>query len=104
MRIGKAVVAAALAVGLGSSCAFAQVATFTAVVSKIDQASGTISLKQNIPAKPTSAGTVDTAATTATGDYKVGNAALFTAAAVGDTVQATVERVNGQPTITGLQK
>src|SRR6267143_4374720 len=114
MRIGTVVVAAALAVGLGSSCAYAQTATtaaqtttatsatFTAVVAKIDKAAGTISLTQTLPAKPTTTGTVNTASPTATGDYKVSSPALLNAATVGATVQATVERINGQPTVTAL--
>jgi len=113
MRIGKTVVAAIFAIGLGSSYASAQTptavtstattATFTAVVAKIDRAAGTISLTQAIPAKPAAPGTVDTAAPTATGDYQVSNATLLNATAVGATVQATVERINGQPTITALR-
>jgi Cu/Ag efflux protein CusF len=113
MRIGKTIVTTTLAIGLGSSCAFAQTptaatstattATFTAVVANIDQAAGTISLTQAMPAKPAAPGTVNTAATTATGDYQVSNAALLTATTVGATVQATVARVNGRPTITALK-
>ena len=113
MRIGKAIVAATFAIGLGSSSAFAQTptavtltattATFTAVVAKIDQAAGTISLTQAMPAKPAAPGTVNTAASTATGDYQVSNAALLNATTVGATVQATVERINGRPTITALK-
>jgi Cu/Ag efflux protein CusF len=113
MRIGKAVIAATFAIGLGSSCAFAQTptavtttattATFTAVVANIDQAAGTISLTQAMPAKPAVQGTVNTAAATATGDYQVSNAALLSATTVGATVQATVARINGQPTITALK-
>ena len=113
MRIGKTLVATMFAIGLGSSCAFAQTptaatstataATFTAVVAKIDRAAGTISLTQAMPAKPAAPGTVDTAATTATGDYQVSKAALLNATAVGATVQATVERINGRPTITALK-
>ena len=113
MRIGKAIVAAMFAIGLGSSCASAQTptavtstattATFQAVVAKIDRTAGTISLTQTMPAKPAVAGTVDTAATTATGDYQVSNTTLLNATAVGATIQATVERINGQPTITALK-
>jgi Cu/Ag efflux protein CusF len=113
MRIGKTVVTATFAIGLGSSCALAQTptavtstattATFTAVVAKIDQAAGTISLTQTMPAKPAAAGTVNRAATTATGDYQVSKAALLSATTVGATVQATVERIDGQPTITALK-
>ena len=113
MRIGKAIVTAIFAIGLGSSCASAQTptavtvtattATFTAVVAKIDRAAGTISLTQAMPAKPAAPGTVDTAAPTATGDYQVSKATLLNATTVGATVQATVERINGQPTITALK-
>lgn len=109
MRIGKAVVAAVFAIGLGTSCASAQTtssqtaATFTAVVAKMDAAAGTISLTQTMPAKPAAAGTVNTASNTATGDYVVANAALLNAVTVGSTVQATVDRINGQPTVTSLK-
>jgi Cu/Ag efflux protein CusF len=113
MTIDKTVVAAIFAIGLGSSYASAQTptavtttattATFTAVVAKIDRAAGTISLTQAMPVKPAAPGTVDTAATTATGDYQVNDATLLNVTAVGATVQATIERVNGQPTVTALK-
>jgi hypothetical protein len=113
MTIGKTVVATMFAIGLGSACASAQTptavtvtataATFTAVVAKMDRAAGTISLTQAMPVKPAAAGAVDTADTTATGDYQVSNATLLNATAVGATVQATVQRINGQPTIIALQ-
>ncbi len=121
MKIGKTVFAAMFAIGLGSSCAYAQTAstsaqplpssaqtstattaTFTAVVANVNRAAGTISLRQTLPAKPTAASTVNTASPTATADYQV-SPPLLNTATVGATVQATVQRINGKPTVTALQ-
>src|SRR5215467_1552877 len=109
MKIGKKVFAAMFAVGLGSSCAYAQTATtaaqtttattatFTAVVAKVDKAAGTISLTQPLSAKP--AASHDSP--TATADY-LASPVLINKATVGATVQATVQRVNGRPAVVGL--
>jgi hypothetical protein len=102
MKIGKKVFAAMFAIGLGSSCAYAQTstattATFTAVVAKVDKAAGTISLAQTLPTKPIAVH--DSPALTA--DY-LANPALLNKATVGATVQATVQWVNGSPAVVAL--
>src|SRR5262252_9573811 len=102
MKIGKKVFAAMFAIGLGSSCAYAQTltattATFTAVVAQVNTAAGTISLTQTLPAKPTALHD----SSTATADYPA-NPVLLSKATVGATVQATVQRINGQPALVAL--
>jgi hypothetical protein len=109
MKIGKKVFAAMFAIGLGSSCAYAQslpssaqtttatTATFTAVVANINKAAGTISLTQTLAAKPTAVHD----SPTATADYLV-SPVLLNNATVGATVQATVQRVNGRPAVVAL--
>jgi hypothetical protein len=109
MKIGKLVFAAMFAIGLGSSCAYAQIAassaqtttattaTFTAVVANVDKAAGTISLTQTLPAKPTAVHD----SPTATADY-LASPVLINHATVGAIVQATVQWVNGVPAVTGL--
>src|SRR5215831_12605426 len=96
MKISKKVFAAMFAIGLGSSCAYAQTAptaaqtttattaTFTAVVAQVNPAAGTISLTQTLPAKPKA---VDDSPT-ATTDY-LASPVLFNNAKVGAIVQAT---------------
>ena len=117
MKNGKMLFTAMFAIGLGSSCAYAQTAstaaqplpssaqtttattaTFTAVVAQADKAAGTISLTQTLPAKPTAVGD----APTATADY-LASPALINHATVGAIVQATVQRINGKPAVTALQ-
>ena len=109
MKISKMVFSAMFAIGLGSSCAYAQTAStaaqtktsttvaFTAVVAQVDKAAGTISLAQTMPAKPTALH--DSAAATA--DY-LASPVLINKATVGATVQATVQRVNGRPAVVAL--
>jgi len=109
MKIGKKVFAAMFAIGLGSSCAYAQTAlssaqtttattaTFTAVVAQVDKAAGTISLTQTLAAKPTALHD----SPTATADY-LASPMLLNKATVGATVQATVQRVNGRPAVVAL--
>ena len=98
MKIGKKVFAAMFAVGVGSSCAYAQTtATFTAVVAKVDKAAGTISLTQPLSAKP--AASHDSP--TATADY-LASPVLLNNATVGATVQATVVWINGTPAVIAL--
>src|SRR5215471_9776732 len=116
MKIGKKVFAAMFAIGLGSSCAYAQTAptaaqplpssaqtttattaTFTAVVAKVDKATGTISLTQTLSAKPTAVHD----SPTATADYQA-SPVLINKATVGATVQATVQRINGKLAVTTL--
>ena len=109
MKIGKKVFAAMFAIGLGSSCAYAQIAassaqtttattaTFTAVVANVDKAAGTISLTQTLPAKPTAVHD----SPTATAHY-LASPVLLNKATVGATVQATVQRVNGRPAVVAL--
>ena len=116
MKIGKILFAAMFAIGFGSSCAYAQTpstaaqplpssaqsttattATFTAVVAKVDNAAGTISLTQTLSAKP--AALHDSP--TATADY-LASPVLRNKATVGATVQAVVQRVNGKLAVIGL--
>ena len=109
MKIGKLVFAAMFTIGLGSSCAYAQIAassaqtttattaTFTAVVANVDRAAGTISLRQTLPVKPTAVGD----SPTATADY-LASPVLLNKATVGATVQATVQRVNGKLAVVAL--
>jgi Cu/Ag efflux protein CusF len=117
MKISKIVFVAISAIGLGSSCAHAQTpspsaqpvpsstqtatattATFTAVVAKVNRAAGTISLRQTLRAKPIQAHDLPAA----TADYQA-SPVLLNTATVGATVQATVERINGKPTVIALQ-
>ena len=117
MKIGRNVFAAMFAIGLGSSCAYAQTAptaaqslpssaqtttattaTFTAVVAQVNPAAGTISLTQTLPAKPTAVGD----SPTATAEYQA-SPVLLNLATVGATVQATVSLVNGKPAVTLLR-
>ena len=97
MRIGKTIFAAMFAIGLGSSCACAQTATFTAVVAQVNMAASTISLTQSLPAKPTAAHD----SPTLTADY-LASPLLLNKATVGAVVQATVQRVNGSPALVAL--
>jgi len=116
MKIGKKVFAAMFAIGLGSSCAYAQTAstaaqslpspaqtttattaTFTAVVAKVDKTAGTISLTQTMSVKPTAIHD----SPTATADY-LASPVLLNKATVGATVQATVQRVNGKLAVVAL--
>ena len=108
MKIGKLVFAAMFAIGLGSSCAYAQTApssalttsattTLTAVVAQVNRAAGTISLTQTLPAKPTAVHD----SPTATADY-LANPVLLNNATVGATVQATVVWINGTPAVIAL--
>jgi len=109
MKIGKLVFATMFAIGLGSSCAYAQIAassaqtttattaTFTAVVANVDKAAGTISLTQTLPVKSTAVHD----SPTATADY-LANPVLLNNATVGATVQATVVWINGTPAVIAL--
>ena len=108
MKIGKKVFAAMFAIGLGSSCAYAQTApssalttsattTLTAVVAQVNRAAGTISLTQTLPAKPKAVHD----SPTATADY-LANPVLLNNATVGATVQATVVWINGTPAVIAL--
>jgi len=94
LKMGKMAFAAMFAIGLSSSCAYAQTATFTAVVAQVNTAAGTISLTQTLRVKPTALGD----SPTATADYQAATA-LLNNATVGATVQATVERINGNPAV-----
>jgi len=116
MKNGKMLFTAMFAIGLGSSCAYAQTAstaaqplpssaqtttattaTFTAVVAQADKAAGTISLTQTLPAKPTAVGD----SPTATADY-LASPSLINHATVGAIVQATVQRINGKLAVVAL--
>ena len=103
MKISKMVFAVIFAIGIGSPCAYAQtasssIATFTAVVTHVDTTAGTISLTQTLPAKPRAAHD----SPTLTADYQAATVLLSTAT-VGATVQATVQRINGNPAVIALQ-
>ena len=109
MKIGKLVFATMFAIGLGSSCAYAQIALssaqtitattamFTAVVANVDKAAGKISLTQILFAKPTALHDLPTA----TADYVV-SPVLLNTATVGAIVLATVQRINGTPAVVAL--
>jgi len=98
MKIGKMAFAAMLAIGLSSSCAYAQTtAMFTAVVDKVNLAAGTISLRQTLPAKPTAIHD----SPTATADY-LASPVLLNKTTVGAVVTATVQRINGRPAVVAL--
>ena len=115
MKIGKLVFATMFAIGLGSSCAYAQTAstsaqiapssalttsattTLTAVVAQVNRAAGTISLTQTLPTKPKAVHD----SPTATADYRA-NPVLLNIATVGATVQATVVWINGTPAVIAL--
>jgi hypothetical protein len=107
MKISKMVFTAMFAIGFGSSCAYAQtassqtttatIATFTAVVARVNMAAGTISLRQTLPTKPTAVHD----SPTATADYPA-SPTLLNNATVGAVVQATVQRINGKPAVIAL--
>src|SRR5215471_11416056 len=116
MKISKKVFAAMFAIGLGSSCAYAQTAptaaqslpssaqtttattaTFTAVVAQVNPAAGTISLTQTLPAKPTAIHD----SPTATADY-LASPVLLNQTTVGAVVQATVQWINGSRAVIAL--
>jgi Cu/Ag efflux protein CusF len=97
MRSATIMVAAA-AVALGFCAgAYAQEATLKGEITKLDEATGTLTLKQD------QSGTVGGPAG-ATADYKVKDGLVFNAVKAGDKVQVTVDRVDGKPTITKLEK
>jgi len=89
------VMVAAAAFGFCAS-AYAQQATFKGEITKVDEATGTLTMKQD------QSGTVGAGAATA--DYKVKDGLMFNAVKPGDKVQVTVDRVDGKQTITKLEK
>jgi Cu/Ag efflux protein CusF len=89
-------VAAAVALGFCAG-AYAQEATLKGEITKLDEATGTITLRQD------QSGTVGGAGG-ATADYKVKDGLVFNAVKAGDKVQVTVDRVDGKQTITKLEK
>jgi Cu/Ag efflux protein CusF len=88
---------AAVAFGF-SAGAYAQQASFKGEITKLDEATGTLTLKQE------QSGTVGGGASAATADYKVKDGLMFNAVKPGDKVLVTVDRVDGKPTITKLEK
>ena len=96
MRSATVMVAAAVALGFCAG-AYAQEATLKGEITKLDEATGTLTLKQD------QRGTVGGAGG-ATADYKVKDGLLFNAVKAGDKVRITVDRVDGKMTITKLQK
>ncbi len=97
MRNARAVLLVALATGLGSSWAAAEELTFKGEVVKADEAAGTLTLRHDEP------GTVGGAGG-ATADFKVKDGLVFNAVRAGDKVQVVVDQVDGNMTITKLQK
>jgi Cu/Ag efflux protein CusF len=96
MRSATVMVAAAVALGFCAG-AYAQEATLKGEITKLDEATGTITLRQD------QSGTVGGAGG-ATADYKVKDGLVFNAVKAGDKVQVTVDRVDGKQTITKLEK
>ena len=96
MRSATVMVVAAAALGFCAG-AYAQQAILKGEIIKLDEATGTLTLKQD------QSGTVGGAAG-ATADYKVKDGLVFNAVKAGDKVQVTVDRVDGKPTITKLEK
>ena len=95
MRSATVMVAAAVAFGFCAG-AYAQQTTFKGEITKLDEATGTVTLKQD------QIGTVGAGAAAA--DYKVKDGLMFNAVKPGDKVQVTVDRVDGKQTITKLEK
>ena len=96
MRSATVMVAAAVALGFCAG-AYAQEATLKGEITKLDEATGTITLRQD------QSGTVGGAGG-ATADYKVKDGLVFNAVKAGDKVQVTVDRVDDKQTITKLEK
>jgi Cu/Ag efflux protein CusF len=96
MRSATVIVAATVALGFCAGT-YAQEATLKGEITKLDEATGTITLKQD------QSGTVGGGAG-ATADYKVKDGLVFNAVKAGDKVQVTVDRVDGKQTITKLEK
>jgi Cu/Ag efflux protein CusF len=78
--------------------AYAQQATVKGEVTKLDETTGTLTLKQD------QSGTVGSGASGPTADYKVKDGLMFNAIKPGDKVQVTVDQVDGKQTITKLEK
>jgi len=95
MRSATVMVAAVVALGFCAG-AYAQQATFKGEITKVDEATGTLTMKQD------QSGTVGAGAATAY--YKVKDGLMFNAVKPGDKVQVTVDRVDGKQTITKLEK
>jgi Cu/Ag efflux protein CusF len=96
MRSARFMAAAAVAFGF-CGAAYGQQATVRGEITKLDEATGTLTLKQD------QSGTVGGAGG-ATADYKVKDGLVFNAVKAGDKVQVTVDRVDGKQTITKLEK
>jgi len=96
MRSATVMVAATVALGFCAGT-YAQEATLKGEITKLDEATGTLTLKRD------QSGTVGGAGG-ATADYKVKDGLLFNAVKAGDKVRITVNRVDGKMTITKLQK
>lgn len=90
--------AAAAALTVLSSAAFAQQAMTNGVVTKVDKPQGTIRIQYGQP------GTVGGPSTDTSEDFKVQDGLLFNALQPGDKVQFSVEQANGVKTITKLEK
>jgi Cu/Ag efflux protein CusF len=98
MKKSTAFIAAAAALAVLSSAAFAQQAMTSGVVTKVDEPHGTIRIQYGQP------GTVGGASADTSEDFKVQDGLLFNALQPGDKVQFSVGQANGVKTITKLEK
>jgi Cu/Ag efflux protein CusF len=98
MKKSMAFFAAAVALTVLSSAAFAQQAMTSGVVTKVDEPQGTIRIQYGQP------GTVGGTSADTSEDFKVQDGLLFNALQPGDKVQFSVEQANGVKTITKLEK
>ena|ERR1700687_2574074 len=90
--------AATAAITIFSSAALAQQPMSNGMVTKVDEAQGTIRIQYAQP------GTVGGSSTDTSEDFKVSDRLLFNAVQPGDKVQFSVDQVNGAKTITKLEK
>jgi Cu/Ag efflux protein CusF len=98
MKKSMSFFAAAAALTVLSSAAFAQQAMTSGVVTKVDKLQETIRIQYTQP------GTVGGTSADTSEDFKVQDGLLFNALQPGDKVQFSVEQANGVKTITKLEK
>ena len=98
MKKSMFLIAAATALTVLSSAAFAQQTMTNGVVTKVDEPHGTIRIQYY------QAGTVGGPSSDTSEDFKVADGLLFNALKPGDKVQFSAEQVNGGKTITKLEK
>jgi Cu/Ag efflux protein CusF len=97
MKKSMSFFAAAAALTVLSSAAFAQQAMTSGVVTKVDKPQRTIRILYSEP------GTVGGPSTDMSEDFKVSDGLLFNALHPGDKVQFSVQQANGVKTITKLE-